>query len=116
MANNNLTIGIMFLCCLFASPVLGRSGEVCFPVGPPDTPTVHPQPAQGRPGKVGPPGMPGQKGQRGEIGTPGQCACNPSEIEELRKELEIQNGKVLIMLKKYLLCLHLRYAFVASVQ
>ena len=32
-------------------------------------------------------GIPGQKGQRGKIGIPGQCACNRSEIEELRSEL-----------------------------
>ena len=87
MVFGKATICIVFLLCLLVSTALGRNGEVCFPFGSPDIPTVRPNPAQGRPGKVGPPGIPGQKGQRGEIGIPGQCACNPSEIEELRSEL-----------------------------
>ena len=92
---NKITItNIVFLSCLLPSIALGRSGEVCFPFGSPDMPTVQPELAQGHPGKIGPPGMPGQKGQRGEIGSPGQCACNPNEIEELRSEFQLRVGKM----------------------
>ena len=87
MVFQKMTTSIVFILCLLVSTALGRNGEVCFPFGSADIPTVQPNPAQGRPGKVGPPGIPGQKGQRGEIGIPGQCACNPSKIEELRSEL-----------------------------
>ena len=46
-----------------------------------------PEPMQGRPGKTGPVGPPGPVGLKGEQGSPGECACDPSEIEELRNEI-----------------------------
>ena len=108
MIKEKIIIRLVFLLCLIAPTVFGRNGEVCFPFGSTDIPTVQPQPAQGRPGKVGPPGTPGQKGQRGEIGSPGLCACNPSEIEELRSKLQLQDGKILITINIilfYLCCM-----------
>ena len=102
MIKEKIIIRLVFLLCLIASTVLGRNGEVCFPFGSTDIPTVQPQPVQGRPGKFGPPGMPGQKGQRGKIGSPGQCACNLSEIEELRSKLQLQDGKILIVINNIL--------------
>ena len=47
---------------------------------------------QGRPGRVGPIGPAGPVGPRGLPGTPGSCACEPSEIEQLRTKLQRMNG------------------------
>ena len=63
---------------------------------------VQPQPEvitqPGRPGKVGPTGPAGPIGPVGPVGPrgvpliSGNCACKPSEIEQLRKELQRING------------------------
>ena len=67
-----------------------KSGEVCFPFDA-SAPTVdHPNPAaQGRPGIIGPRGPPGV----GVPGPPGRCACNSSEIDQLRNELRLRDGE-----------------------
>ena len=57
---------------------------------------IQPQPKvitqQGRPGRVGPIGPAGPIDQKGAPGTTGSCACEPSEIEQLRLEMQIMRG------------------------
>ena len=69
--------------------VSGKSGEVCFPFGSSEPTVDTPQLAQGRPGKIGPRGPPGA----GEPGPPGRCACDPNEIDALRNEIKLRDGK-----------------------
>ena len=47
---------------------------------------------QGRPGRVGPIGPVGPMGLQGAPGAPGSCACNPSEIEQLRLKMQRMQG------------------------
>ena len=69
----------------------------CLPIQPfTQDLQIQPQPEvitqQGRPGRVGPIGPAGPIGQKGAPGTPGSCACEPSEIEQLRSEMQIMRG------------------------
>ena len=85
---------VLLLLSLFFSSAFGGTGEVCFPFGSQEPPTNQPQPAQGRPGKTGPVGPPGSAGPPGAVGAPGTCACNPSEIDELQKQIHARDGKI----------------------
>jgi len=82
---------------LFASPLFlvinyvisSNPSSYCLPIQPisQDSPfqSINPKMGQqGRPGKIGPSGP---KGPIGPPGLPGRCACEPSEIEELRTEM-----------------------------
>ena len=91
MAKAMLVIFIMLLCS-FVSFVIGGTGEVCFPFGSQDhpDPTAQHEPAQGRPGKIGPAGP---IGPPGPTGAPGTCACDPSEVDQLRDEIRVLEGR-----------------------
>ena len=43
-------------------------------------------------GPAGPIGPAGPMGPQGVPGIPGSCACEPSEIQQLRTELQRMNG------------------------
>ena len=74
-----------------------NSPSYCLPIQPiTQDLQIQPQPEvmtqQGRPGRVGPIGPAGPIGPMGAPGTPGSCACEPSEIEQLRSEMQIMRG------------------------
>ena len=48
---------------------------------------------QGRPGRVGPIGPVGPMGAKGAPRPSGSCACKPSEIVQLRTEIQRVEGK-----------------------
>ena len=96
--NQKFFIFLFLVECIWA-----KSGEVCFPFGSTEPNVNPPQTAVGRPGKTGPRGPPGI----GERGPPGACACNPNEIEQLREEIQLQEGK------QYLNALHVFFYLVA---
>ena len=67
----------------------------CLPIQPiSQDGVVQPRPEviQGHPGKTGPRGPIGPKGSQG---LPGNCGCNPSELEQLRVEMQRMNGILL---------------------
>ena len=80
----------IFLLLTFTVCVEAKTGEVCFPFGSSEPTVDPPQLSQGHPGKIGPRGPPGEVG---ESGPPGRCACNPTEIEQLREENRLQDGE-----------------------
>ena len=87
----------MFLSiCIFICVVSANYGDVqnyCLPIQPISQDGVvlpRPEVIQGHPGKTGPRGPIGPKGSQG---IPGECGCNPSEIEQLRMEMQRMNGK-----------------------
>ena len=65
----------------------------CLPIQPiTQEGIVQPRPEviQGHPGKTGPRGPIGPQGSQG---IPRECGCIPSEIEQLRAEIQEMNGK-----------------------
>ena len=67
----------------------------CLPIQPiSQDGVVQPRPEviQGHPGKTGPRGPIGPKGSQG---LPGNCGCNPSELEQLSVEMQRMIGKLL---------------------
>ncbi|CAK8680034.1 unnamed protein product [Clavelina lepadiformis] len=53
--------------------------------------------AQGPPGRRGPLGPPGPKG---DFGSPGRCACDPSEIDQLREEMRNIRDSINVLMSR----------------
>ena len=83
----------IYLLLAFIACVDAKNGEVCFPFGSSESTVAPPQLSQGHPGKIGPRGPPGLPGEVGQPGPPGRCACDPTEIEQLREENRLQDGE-----------------------
>ncbi|CAK8680474.1 unnamed protein product [Clavelina lepadiformis] len=65
----------------------GQSNEVCLSLSQAGAASASQlELAQGPPGRRGPQGPVGHKGDTGD---PGQCGCNPSEIEQLRRQIDL---------------------------
>ena len=91
---------VFLIVCLsmMLSSATNSPPSYCLPIQPiAQDLQVQPQPEvmtqQGRPGKTGPIGPVGPMGPQGVPGSPGRCACKPSEIEQLRTEIQRIDSK-----------------------
>ena len=90
-----MALYVIFCLVMTISFVTSDPSGYCLPIQPIQSHVqVQPQPEmgqQGRPGRIGPVGPPGPSGPPG---IPGECACESSEIERLRTEMENANERM----------------------
>ena len=88
-----LSVSLLLALCYARS----NPPSYCLPIQPiTQDIQIQPQPEvmtqQGRPGRIGPIGPIGPRGLQGSPGTPGSCACEASETEQLRMEMQRMRG------------------------
>ena len=93
LSKMKIVLIIFIFICLVRAPN-PDAPNFCLPIQPiSQDGVVQPRPEviQGHPGKTGPRGPVGPQGSQG---IPGECECNPSEIEQLRMDMREMNGKL----------------------
>ena len=92
-----MTMNTILSVCLMVTLCYASSSppSYCLPIQP-ITQDLQLQPEvtrqQGRSGRVGPIGPVGPRGPQGAPGTSGSCVCEPSEIKQLRAEMQRMRG------------------------